>query len=80
MVKFLKCTNPAYNHIKMAYGKMLEEWPLKKCDCGYPFEGFIDLANDVASDQMPAFEDVDPKADTKILPTIKQLTKKNYLL
>ena len=73
MFKFLKCTNPNVNHIKMVYGNLLKEWMSHKCECGYDFEGFIDISSELFSDNHPSFQDVDPAADTKILSAIKVL-------
>jgi len=69
--KFLKCKNPTVNHIKLAFGILLEEWKKYKYDCGYEFEGFFEMGHDVIPDHLPCFEDVDPKDDTRELPSIK---------
>lgn len=75
--KFLKCKNPVAGHIKLAFGKLLEEWKNYKCDCGYEFEGFIEVWNDLIPDEFPAldnldnFKSVDTEAETKELPKVK---------
>lgn len=71
MLKFLKCKNPNISHIKLAFGKLLQDWVYYKCECGYEFEGFIEIYNDVIPDQLPCFENVNPDDDTKEFPTIK---------
>lgn len=75
MVKFLKCVNPSVSHIKMVYGDLLNDWVNHKCDCGYNFEGFVELSVELLPDNLPAFKDVNPEDDTKILPVIKVLDK-----
>lgn len=71
MIKFLKCLNPNASHIKMVYGLMLQEWKHYKCECGYDYEGFTALEYDILSDDLPAFDDVDPEAETGEHPAIK---------
>lgn len=59
MVSFIRCKNPNVNHIKYIYGDLIDTWKGYKCDCGYEFEDNI------------YFENVDPMADTKELPVLK---------
>jgi hypothetical protein len=73
MIKFIKCSNPVINHIKMVYGDQEKNWRKYKCECGYDFEGFIDVPSELTIDNHPSFQDVDPEADTKILSAIKVL-------
>lgn len=75
MFKFIKCTNPNINHVKMIYGYLVETWNSRKCECGYDFEGLTEVPLDVI-DNDPAFQNVNPEDDTKILPYLKLQNKK----
>lgn len=71
-IRFVKCKNPNYQHIKMVYGELLKTWNKLVCECGNEFEGFIEICNDVCPDKFSAFEDVDDKAETKVFPPINE--------
>lgn len=75
LLKFLKCKNPNYQHIKAAYGDFIDNWQQYRCDCGHEFEGFVEISNDTCSDNFPAVEVGDAESETKLLPAIKSLPK-----
>jgi hypothetical protein len=67
--KFLRCTNPHFNHVKLLYGSLIDEWNELFCECGHKFEEPQEEFYKVFTIE-ESFMDVDPEGETKIIPII----------